>query len=91
MPVKVNLFHPALQEYINYPKEVTVRGTTVGECLNDFIRQYPGAEKWLLDEKGRLLEPVFVFLNFESGHKAELTAPVRESDEMIIVMALIGG
>ena len=91
MSVKINLFYPGLREYIGNPDEVNVVGTTVGKCLSDFIRQFPGVEKWIFDERNQLLDQVFVYINAESTRKAKLADPVRESDELIIAMLLVGG
>ena len=91
MSIKINIFYPGLREYIGNPDEVAVTGSTVGECLNDFIRRFPGTEKWIFDERKALLEPVFVYVNSESTGKAKLSDPVKETDEIIIAMLLIGG
>ncbi len=91
MSVKVNIFYPGLQDYIGNPDQVIVTGATIGECLSNLTKQFPGAEKWLFDEKGRLLENIFVYINAESAQKAKLSDSVKERDELIIAMLLIGG
>ena len=91
MSIRVNIFYPGLQDFIGNPDQVKVAGNTIGGCLGDLIKQFPGAEKWLFDEKGQLLESVFVYINAESARKAKLTDSITEKDELIIAMLLIGG
>jgi molybdopterin converting factor small subunit len=89
--VRVSIFYPGLREVINNSEQVTVAGATIGECLGDLINQFPGADKWLFDERGQLLEDVFVYINAESARKAALSDPINNGDELIIAMLLIGG
>jgi len=41
MSVKVNIFYPHLQQFTNNQDVVEVNGSTVGDCLDDMVRQYP--------------------------------------------------
>jgi len=91
MRVKVKIFYPSLQQFINKQDLIQVDGSTVGECLDNLIKQFPGAEKWIFDEKGRLLEHVFVFINAESAQKTDLSEPVKDGDELIIAVMILGG
>ena len=91
MSVKVNIFYRSLQQFINNQDVVKVDGGTVGECLSDLIRQFPGVEKWIFDEQGNLLRHVFVYINAESALKANLSEPVKETDELIIAVLITGG
>jgi hypothetical protein len=63
----------------------------VAECLGDLVRQYPGAEKSLFDERGALQDQVFVFVNAESAQKAALSTRLRRGDELILAVMIIGG
>lgn len=91
MSIKVKIFYPGLQMSLDNLDIVEVDGSTVGECLHSLIRQFPGSEKWIFDQWGQLLEQVFVYINAESPCKADLAAPVREKDDLIIAMMVIGG
>jgi len=91
MSIKVDIFYPQLKQLINKPDLVKVSGRTVGECLNDLVRQFPGAEKRLFDEDGQLLRHVYVFINAESSYKISLDAPVRDGDKLIIAALITGG
>ena len=63
----------------------------MGECLDDLVRRYPGADKLLFDARGALLKPVYVFVNAESMYKADLAKPVSEKDELIVAVLATGG
>ena len=91
MSVKVKIFYPALQRLLGDPEEVRCAGQTVGECLLDLTQRHPGAEELLFDSRGKLLPPVYVFVNMEGMFKAELTKAVTDSDELILAVLASGG
>jgi molybdopterin converting factor small subunit len=91
MNILVNIFYPKLQQLTGQKSNVEVRGSTVGECLKDLERQYPGAEKLLFDESGRLLKHVFVYNNAESSHPPPLSSAVKENDVLLIAVLVTGG
>jgi molybdopterin converting factor small subunit len=91
MSVKVELFYPRLKELTGDPAALGLEGRTVGECLNDLVRRFPGARELLFDERGALLRQVFVYINAESAYKAALEAPVKDGDRLIIAALVIGG
>jgi molybdopterin converting factor small subunit len=80
-----------VQKFIQDRDRVEVNGSTVGECLDDLIRQFPGIEKWIFDEHRQLLRHVFVYVNAESARKADLAKPVKDKDELIIALLITGG
>jgi len=63
----------------------------VGECLDDLVRQHPGAQKLIFDTRGGLLKPVYVFVNAESMYKADLARAVGGKDELILAVLATGG
>jgi molybdopterin converting factor small subunit len=91
MAIKINIFYPAVQEYLGNRDSVEVNGTTVGECLDDLVRQYPEAGKWILNDKHQLLKPVFVYVNAESAYKVDLSRPVTSKDQLILAVLVTGG
>jgi molybdopterin converting factor small subunit len=91
MSVKVRLFYPALQELLGGVSETEVEGRTVGECLADLCAKRPGIGKLLLDQHGRLLKRVYVFVNTESLQKAEFSKAVTEGDVLILAVLATGG
>ncbi len=91
MSTRVRVFYPALQRLLGDINETEADGSTVGECLDDLVARYPGAEKLLFDARGRLLRHVYVFVNAESTTKAEYSKPVTERDHLIIAALALGG
>ena len=90
MSIKVNV-HPVLQNYTNDQDAVQVNGTTVGECLNDLVKQFPGIERGLFNKQGKLLNYVDIYVNLQSSFPEELAKPVKDGDEIQIVLMIAGG
>lgn len=91
MKIKLNIYYPALVNSINLPGEVITHGNTVGDCLRDFILQFPGSDKWIFNHKGELSPHVLIFINAESAHSADLNDPVKENDNLLLVAMIAGG
>jgi molybdopterin converting factor small subunit len=68
-----------------------VKGSTVGECLNDLARQFPDLKKVLLDKNSKLIHGYDIYVNGESAYPLEMTRPVKEGDKINIVFVIHGG
>jgi len=90
MSVKVHI-HATHRQFTNGLEVVAAEGSTVGECLNHLIKQFPGMEKALFAKKGKLLNNVEIFLNHASAYPNELVKPVKDDDEIHLVTMLAGG
>jgi len=90
MPVNIHI-HATHRQFTNGLEVVAVEGTTVGECLNQLIKQFPGMEKALFVKKDKLLNTVEVYLNHASAYPNELAKPVKDGDEIHLVIMLAGG
>jgi len=90
MPVKVHI-HITHRQFTNGLDVVSIEGNTVGECLNNLIRQYPGMEKALFTKKNKLQNIVEVFVNHETAYPNELIKPVKDGDEIQLLVMLAGG
>jgi molybdopterin converting factor small subunit len=90
MAVTVNI-HKTHRQFTNGLEVVTVEGKAVGECLADLIRQYPGMEKALFAKKDKLLNNVEIYLNHATAYPNELVKPVKDGDEIHLVIMLTGG
>ncbi len=90
MPVNVHI-HTTHRQFTNGLKVVSLEGSTVGECLNHLIKQFPGMEKALFAKKDHLLKNVEIYLNRESAYPNELVKPVKDGDEIHLVVMLAGG
>ena len=90
MSVNIHI-HVTHRQYTDGQASIEAKGSTVGEALNDFIRQYPGIKKEILDDKGQLLHYIEIYLNGESAYPGELEKPVKDGDDVQIIAFLAGG
>ena len=90
MAVTVNI-HKTHRQFTNGSEVVTAEGKTVGECLNHLIKQFPGMEKALFAKKDKLLNNVEIYLNHATAYPNELAKPVKDGDEIHLVVMLAGG
>jgi molybdopterin converting factor small subunit len=90
MPVNVHI-HKTHRQYTNGLEVVPVAGRTVGECLSQLIRQFPGMEKTLFAKKDKLQNNVEIFINDATAYPNELVKPVKDGDEIHLVVMLAGG
>jgi hypothetical protein len=91
MSVKIKLFYPQLQRFVGNRESLDVFGLTVGECLLDLIKRFPGVDKFIFDKQGKYLKHVFVYVNAESAEKAGLAEMVKDRDEILIAVLITGG
>ena len=90
MSIKINI--PSyLQPFANTLETVEVNGSTVGECLNYLIKQFPDMDKMLLDKDGKLLSYVGVYINEEDAYPDEMAKPVKGGDNIQILYIVGGG
>lgn len=90
MSTQVHLY-TNLQQYTQGHNQVSVHGTTVGECLNDLVRQYPDIGPVLFDKNGQLHSIVFVSVNMNSLNPEKLDRKIKENDELYIILIIAGG
>lgn len=90
MGIKVHT-SPLLSQYTNNQRIVEVNGSTVGECLKNLVEQFPGLEKVLFNEHGKLLNYLGIYVNEESTYPEELIKPVKDGDELSITLMISGG
>ena len=70
---------------------VEVDGSTVGECLNHLVEQFPRIKKQLFSKEGNLFENIIISINGESAYPEQLAKPVKDDDELKIVLLIGGG
>ena len=90
MSVTINL-GPGLQRLTGGKAAVRVEGNTVGQCLEEMIKQFPEIEPRLFDKKGKLRNYVDIYVNQESAYPEGLAKPVRDGDEIHITLIIAGG
>lgn len=90
--MSVEIYIPQfLQHLANGIEVVDVNGRTIGECLNNLVKQFPQLEASLFDKNGELLDLLNIYINRESAYPEELTKPVNDGDKLQIMYTLVGG
>jgi molybdopterin synthase sulfur carrier subunit len=90
MSIEVSI-HQSLRHLTNGQATVTVHGTTVGQCLNDLVNQFPGIKPKVFDKKGTLLNYIDIYVNSESSYPEELALSVKDGDLLHITLIIAGG
>ena len=90
MSVKINV-HPALAHLTGGNQKVEVKGSNVGQCLNDLVTRYPDIKSWLFAKNGKLASTVEIYVNAKTSYPEELAMPVKDGDELQIVTIILGG
>lgn len=90
MSVKVDV-SPFLRQYTDGRQVVEVDGSTVGQCLDHLVKQFPNIKKWLFNNDGKLHNYIDVYVNGKSSYPEELTKPVRPGEELYILFMVAGG
>jgi len=89
MSIKVDIPY-SLQYLANDAEAAEVDGSTVGECLEHLIKQFPNIKQALFDKSGKLDMFGDIYVNGESIYPAGLAKPVKDGDELYIA-TLVGG
>jgi molybdopterin converting factor small subunit len=88
--VKINI--PSYLSYLANDQDVVeVQGSTVGQCLKQLVDRFPGLRGWLFGKNGNLNKTVDVYVNMESAYPEELAKPVKDGDELHIIIVISGG
>ena len=88
MGVKLKI-HPLLLQFTEGQEILEVRGQTVEECLRDFQTRFPSSE--VFDKQGKLRNSMGVFLNHRSIYPQGLDHPVKDGDELSLLVVIGGG
>ena len=90
MSIKVNI--PSyLKSYTNDAQVVEVNGSTVKECLDRLVEQFPSMKKMVFTKEGKLLDYVSIYVGGEFAYADELAQPVKDEDELHLLYILGGG
>ena len=91
MGVKINI-HPSLYQQANNKRLISeVDGETVGQCLEQLIKHFPGIEKVIFSKNGELLNYVDIYVNGASAYPEELAKTVKDGDELYVLATIAGG
>jgi molybdopterin converting factor small subunit len=77
--------------YTNDQKVARVKGSTVGECLDQLVKQFPDLKPALYDKTGYLRRYIDIYVNDESAYPEELAKPVKNGDKLSLLMLIAGG
>jgi molybdopterin converting factor small subunit len=88
MPVRVHI-HTTHRQFTNGLEVTAVEGSTVGECLNHLIKQFPGMEKALFAKKDKLLQNVEVYLNHATLTQTNSLSPLRMAMKFTLSRCLL--
>jgi len=91
MSIKVNIPW-FLRELTNGVEVAHVDGSTVGECLEHLVEQFPIIKQKLFNDKtGKLFDYIDIYVNRESSYPGESAKPVKDGDEIHIILIVDGG
>jgi molybdopterin converting factor small subunit len=90
LSIKINI-HRTHRQFTNGLELVELDGNTVGTCLNNLVRQFPGMGKVLFNKKGKLLNVIEIYVNLKSAYPDELAKQVRDGDNIHITLMIAGG
>lgn len=90
MNVRINIC-PILRQFTDDQAIAQVNGNTVGQCLDDLIKQFPEVRQWLFIKNGQLHNEVDIYVNRESSYLEKLAKPVKDGDELHITLMIAGG
>jgi molybdopterin converting factor small subunit len=78
-----------LRSYTGEAASVSGSGATLDELTLDLDRRYPGMRFRIVDEQRQIRPHIKFFVN--GLQQRDLTAPLHQVDEVMIVCALSGG
>ena len=90
MSIKVKL-HPILQKLTGGQEVVEVTGHTTGECLENLEKRFPVIKQIIRDNQGQLRRYCEILVNSKSTYPEELTAPVKDGDQLDVMCFFAGG
>jgi molybdopterin synthase sulfur carrier subunit len=90
MTVKLNL-HPNIRSAIRCPKELYAEGKTLGECIDEMDRIYPGFREKMVGEDGKILKTLKIFVNDANAYPMELDMQLHDGDIVTIITYISGG
>jgi len=90
MSIKVRL-HPILKSLAGGQEVVEVTGHTTGECFENLESRFPVIKQLIRDKRGQLRHYCEILVNSESTYPKGLITPVKDGDQIDIVVFFAGG
>jgi molybdopterin converting factor small subunit len=80
-----------LMKYTNGQELLEVTGHSPVECLQNLVVRFPNIRRWVYNKQGELRPQVWFFVNGERINADDITRPLRDGDELFVLLALGGG
>jgi adenylyltransferase/sulfurtransferase len=81
-----------LRSYTNGQSEVTVKGKTVAEVMNNLTSLYPSLRPHLFNGEGQLRAFVNLYLNEDNVKDLQgVETPLQENDRLMLIPSIAGG
>ena len=90
MSVEVNL-SPNLALYTGKQQAIETEGDSVGECLQDVVRQFPAVKSAIFDRDGKVHRYLELFVNQTAIQPSEIDMRVKDGDIIHVVLIIAGG
>lgn len=66
-------------------------GSTVGECVEQLLAQYPALRELVFYKDGQLQTFIEIYVNRKSAYPGELSCKVEDGDEIHLTLTIAGG
>ena len=83
--------HPYMYERADGNESVEARGDTIGACVSHLLEQYPGLHDLIFYKDGSLQSFLEVYINRRAAGPDELSRPVRDGDDIHLIITVAGG
>ncbi len=80
-----------MRQATDWQEIVEVDARTPEECLHAVVTQFPDVRKWIYDKNGKMWDRIQFFLNGQWIGRDELDKPIRDGDELHVLLNIGGG
>jgi len=77
-----------LSQFADGQEVVEITADNNIDCLNSLTAQFPGLRRWLFTKQGEVATYVRLFINRQ---QASVDAELKDGDELLILLAAVGG
>lgn len=77
-----------LSQFADGQEVVEITADNNIDCLNKLTAQYPGLRRWLFTKQGEVAPYIRLFIN---RRQASVDAELKDGDELLIMLAAVGG
>ena len=77
-----------LSQFADGQEVVEITADNNIDCLNKLTAQYPGLRRWLFTKQGEVAPYIRLFINRQ---QASVDAELKDGDELLIMLAAVGG